>query len=71
MWIGLYVLDHNPAPGECYIADIVVHSDYRWIMHLLFKESKWDYMVQKREGHQRDHEEKENIDVCDDRRTAN
>ncbi|MDQ0113235.1 GNAT family N-acetyltransferase [Paenibacillus harenae] len=29
MLIGLYVLDYKPESGECYIADIVVHSDYR------------------------------------------
>ncbi|MNH88955.1 Mycothiol acetyltransferase [compost metagenome] len=101
MLIGLYVLDHKPESGECYIADLVVHSDQRsrgvgklllqWaqhvvdldpsldrlslhvsisnprakqlyeqlsfqtfsrenrcILHLLFNESKWDYMVQRR-----------------------
>ncbi|WP_232380994.1 GNAT family N-acetyltransferase [Paenibacillus tianjinensis] len=103
MLIGLYVLDHKPEPGECYIADLAVHPDQRskgvgrlllqwaqqvvemdpgldrlslyvsasnpraqqlydqlsfqtlsrenrWILHLLFNESKWDYRVQRREG---------------------
>lgn len=29
MLIGLSVLDHKPESGECYIADLVVHSDQR------------------------------------------
>ncbi|MNE30591.1 Mycothiol acetyltransferase [compost metagenome] len=102
MLIGLYVLDHKPESGECYIADLVVHSDQRsrgvgklllqwaqqvvemdpgldrlslyvsgsnpraqqlydqlsfqtqsrenrYILHLLFNEMEWDYMV-RREG---------------------
>lgn len=102
MLIGLYVLDHQPESGECYIVDLVVRSDQRskgvgrlllqwaqhvvdlnpgldclslhvsgsnprakqlyeqssfqthsrenrFITHLLFKESKWDYMVHRRE----------------------
>lgn len=100
--IGLYVLDHKPQSGECYIADLVVQSDQRskgvgrlllqwaqhvvnldpsldrlslyvsdsnprakqlydqlsfrthsrenrFILHLLFNESKWDYMVKRKE----------------------
>ncbi|TCZ80829.1 GNAT family N-acetyltransferase [Paenibacillus albiflavus] len=100
MLIGLYLLDHKPQAGECYIADVVVHPDHRskgvgklflqWaqhfvqtepnldvlslhvvgnnqrakhlyelhsfqthlqknslVGHLLFNESKWDYMVLK------------------------
>ncbi|QUL54902.1 GNAT family N-acetyltransferase [Paenibacillus tritici] len=27
MLIGLHVLDHEPEAGECYIADLAVHSD--------------------------------------------
>ncbi len=103
MLIGLYVLDHQPESGECYIADLVVHSDQRskgvgklllqwaqqvvdmdpgldrlslyvsgsnpraqqlydqlsfqtlsrenrFILHLLFNESEWEYRVQRREG---------------------
>lgn len=103
MRIALYVLDHKPEFGGCYIADLVVRSDQRskgvgrillqwaqhvvdldpdldrlslhvsgsnprakqlygrlsfqthscenrWILHLLFNESRWDYMVQRREG---------------------
>lgn len=104
MLIGLYVLDHRPEPGECYIADLAVHSDQRskgvgklllqwaqqavemnpaldrlslhvsgsnprakqlydqlsfetqsrenrYILHLLFNESRWDYMVQRKGGY--------------------
>ena len=29
MMIGLQFLEHNPHKGECYIADIVVHPDFR------------------------------------------
>ncbi|WP_433944748.1 GNAT family N-acetyltransferase [Paenibacillus sp. SN-8-1] len=102
--IGLYVLDHEPEPYECYIADLAVHSDQRskgvgklllqwaqqavamnpaldrlslhvsgsnprakqlydqlsfqthsrekrYILHLLFNESRWDYMVQRKGGY--------------------
>lgn len=27
--VGLYLLDHQPQPGECYIEDLAVHPDYR------------------------------------------
>lgn len=103
MLIGLYVLDHQPKSGECYIADLVVRTDQRskgvgklllqWAQHvveidpgldrlslyvsgsnprakqlydqlsfrthsrenrsllqLLFNESRWDYMVQRKGG---------------------
>jgi len=29
MLLGLYMLDYQPRAGECYIADVVVHPDYR------------------------------------------
>lgn len=29
MLLGLHLLEHKPQPGECYIADVVVHPDYR------------------------------------------
>lgn len=103
MLIGLCVLDHKPESGECYIADLVVHSDQRskgvgklllqwaqqvvdmdpgldrlslyvsgsnpraqqlydqlsfqvqsrenrFILHLLFNESEWEYRVRRKGG---------------------
>ncbi|KPV56683.1 acetyltransferase [Paenibacillus sp. A3] len=29
MLIGLYLFDHKPKAGECYISDVVVHPDHR------------------------------------------
>ncbi|MGX4584512.1 GNAT family N-acetyltransferase [Paenibacillus chitinolyticus] len=29
MLLGLYTLDYQPGARECYIADVVVHPDYR------------------------------------------
>ncbi|WP_246021791.1 GNAT family N-acetyltransferase [Paenibacillus zeisoli] len=104
MLIGLYVLDHEPEPYECYIADLAVRSDQRskgvgklllqwaqqavamnpaldrltlhvsgsnprakqlyeqlsfqthsrenrYMLRLLFNESRWDYMVQWKGGY--------------------
>ncbi|UVI30254.1 GNAT family N-acetyltransferase [Paenibacillus spongiae] len=31
MMLGLHFLEHKPQAGECYIADLVVHSDHRGI----------------------------------------
>ena len=52
MLLGLYFLEHKPKPGECYIADVVVHPDYRsmgvgklllnWAHHFFQSDSRLD-----------------------------
>lgn len=52
MLLGLHLLEHKPKPGECYIADVVVHPDCRsigvgklllnWTHHFVQSDSRLD-----------------------------
>lgn len=54
MWIGLYLFDYKPQVGECYIADVIVHPDYRskgvgrlllqWAQHFVQTEPSLDML---------------------------